>query len=363
MNNKGELSPIDLKDKQLIVSTDTLIRDISKLINEAQLRVAREYNFAHVELCWFIGRRIDEEILKFKRAQYGNQIIDHISLHLTVQYGRGYSKQSLFRMIRFSKLFQDFQIVSTLSRQLSWSHFTLLCTLDDSLKRDFYVEMCRIDFWSVRVLQKQIGSMLYERTAISKKPTDTIRADIDQLRQEDKLTPLMLFKDPYFLDFVGLDANYSEEDLESAILNHLTKFLQELGTDFCFIARQKRMSTGKKDRYLDLLFYNRSLQRLIAIDLKLGEFDPAHKGQMEWYLKWLDKHERKSWEHHPLGIILCAGKDNEDIEYLELDQSGIHIAQYYTELPSRELLEIKLRQAIIEAKELYLKNNIFHGKV
>lgn len=258
-------------------------------------------------------------------------------------------------MIKFSQLFHDFQIVSTLSRQLSWSHFILLCTIDDALKRDFYVEMCRIDFWSVRELQKQIDSMLYERTAISKKPEEIIRSEITQLQQQDTLTPAMLFKDPYFLDFVGLDSHYSEADLENAILNQLTKFLQELGTDFCFVSRQKRMSTSKKDRYLDLLFYNRSLQRLVAIDLKLGEFDPAHKGQMEWYLKWLDKHERKTWEQQPLGIILCAGKDSEDIEYLELDHSGIHIAQYYTELPPREILESKLRQAVIVAKENYLK--------
>jgi predicted nuclease of restriction endonuclease-like (RecB) superfamily len=355
MNEKNSVTFSDANDKQFAVSANTLIIDISNLIEKAQLKVAREYNFAHVELCWLIGRRIDHEILQSKRAHYGNQIIDHISIYLTVRYGRGYSRQTLFRMIKFSKLFNDFKIVSTLSGQLSWSHFTLLCAIDDSLKRDFYVEMCRIDFWSVRTLQKQIESMLYERTAISKQPVENIRSEIAKVKQEDKLTPSMVFKDPYFLDFVGLEGHFSEADLENAILNELTKFLQELGTDFCFVARQKRMSTGKKDRYLDLLFYNRNLQRLIAIDLKLGDFDPSHKGQMEWYLKWLDKHERKSWEHHPLGIILCAGKDSEDIEYLELDNSGIHVAQYYTALPPREVLETKLRQAIITAKEAFLQ--------
>jgi hypothetical protein len=165
----------------------------------------------------------------------------------------------------------------------------------------------------------------------------------------------MLFKDPYFLDFVGLDSSYSENDLENAILNQITEFLKELGTDFCFIERQKRMSTGRKDRYLDLLLYNRSLQKLIAIDLKIGEFDPAYKGQMEWYLKWLDEHERKPWEGKPLGIILCAGKDEEDIEYLELDKSGIHVAEYLTTLPPKELLESKLKQAISVARENYAK--------
>jgi predicted nuclease of restriction endonuclease-like (RecB) superfamily len=338
------------KEKQLVVSTNLLITDISKLIDEAQVRVAREYNTAHVQLCWLIGRRIDEEILQFKRAQYGDQIINNIALHLTTRYGRGYSKQNLFRMLKFTKLFEDWQIVSTLSGQLSWSHFVLFCALDDPLKRSFYVEMSRVDRWSVRTLQKQIDCMLYERTSISKKPEEQIRFAIEQLQKQDQLTPNMLFKDPYFLDFVGLAGSYSEDDLENAILNQLTKFLQELGTDFCFVARQKRMSTNNKDRYLDLLFYNRSLQRLIAIDLKLGDFDPSYKGQMEWYLKWLDKHERKPWEARPLGIILCAGKDSEDIEYLELDTSGIHVAQYYTELPPKEILESKLRQAINVAR-------------
>ncbi len=358
IDNSSSIKVNSDEGKQLLTSTNLLITDISKLIDEAKVRVAREYNIAQVQLCWLIGRRIDEEILQFKRAQYGDQIIAHIAVQLTAQYGRGYSRPNLFRMLKFSKFFSDLQIVSTLSRQLCWSHFVLLCSLDDSLKRDFYMEMCRIDNWSVRNLRKQIDSMLYERTAISKKPEEQIRLEITQLQQQDQLTPTMLFKDPYFLDFVNLEGSYSEADLENAILNQLTGFLQELGTDFCFVARQKRMSTSRKDRYLDLLFYNRSLQRLIAIDLKLGEFDPAYKGQMEWYLKWLDRHERKPWEAHPLGIILCAGKDTEDIEYLELDRSGIHIAQYYTELPPRELLESKLRQAISIARENYLKKQI-----
>jgi len=361
MNKTGNISGIGTdmhEEKQLIISTNDLISDISKLIDNAKIHVAREYNLTHVQLCWSIGRRIDTEVLRFKRAQYGEQMIEQLAIHLTVRYGRGYSRPNLFRMLKFSKFFSDAQIVSTLSRQLCWSHFVLLCSLNDSLKRDFYVGMCSLDNWSVRTLKKQMDGMLYERTAISKKPEEQIRNEIIQLQQRAQLTPAMLFKDPYFLDFVDLEGSYSEADLENAILNQLTKFLHELGTDFCFIARQKRMSTGRKDRYLDLLFYNRSLQRLIAIDLKLGEFEPGYKGQMEWYLKWLDKHERKAWEAHPLGIILCAGKDTEDIEYLELDKSGIHIAQYYTELPPRELLESKLRQAINVARESYLKQQI-----
>ena len=139
--------------------------------------------------------------------------------------------------------------------------------------------------------------------------------------------------------------------MENAILDHIEEFIQELGSDFCFVARQKRMATKQKDRYLDLLFFHRSMRRLIAIELKLDRFEPEHKGQMEWYLRWLDKNERKEGEEKPLGIILCASKDEEDVEYLELDQAGIHVAQYLTQLPSKELMEAKLHDAIVNAKQ------------
>jgi len=335
--------------------TKALVSDISQLIDNAKLKVAREFNDTQIKLCWVIGNRINSEILNSQKAQYGEQVIEQLADELTSKYGRGFSRPNLFKMVRFTKLFANFEIVSTLSRQLTWSHFVLLIAIEDQLKRDFYAEMSRVSNWSVRKLKAQIDGMLYERTAISKQPEEIAKLEIAKLQEKDQLTTTMLFKDPYFLDFVGLEGSYSENDLENAILNEITKFLQELGTDFCFVERQKRMSTGRKDRYLDLLLYNRSLQRLIAIDLKIGEFDPAYKGQMEWYLKWLDKNERKPWEEEPLGIILCAGKDEEDIEYLELDKSGIHVAQYLTGLPPKEILEAKLRQAINVARENYAK--------
>lgn len=335
--------------------TQALITDISQFIDNARLKVAREFNNTQIKLCWIIGNKINSEILNSQKAQYGEQIIDHLASELTLKYGRGFDSTKLFRMVKFAKLFANFEIVATLSQQLSWSHFVLLIAIEDQLKRDFYAEMSRVSNWSVRKLKVQIDGMLYERTAISKQPEEIAKLEIAKLQETDQLTTTMLFKDPYFLDFVGLEGGYSENDFENAILNEITRFLQELGTDFCFVERQKRMSTGKKDRYLDLLLYNRSLRRLIAIDLKIEEFDPAYKGQMEWYLKWLDKNERKSWEEEPIGIILCAGKDEEDIEYLELDKSGIHVAQYLTGLPPKDILEAKLRQAINVARENYAK--------
>lgn len=223
--------------------------------------------------------------------------------------------------------------------------------MKDDLKRDFYAEMCRIERWSVRTLRNKINGMLYERTALSKNTEEFIRQELDALREEDRMTPDLVFRDPYVLDFLGLAGSYSEKDLEDAILRELEKFLLELGTDFTFVARQKRMSIGKTDFYLDLLFYHRGLRRLIAFELMLGHFIPEYVGKVELYLRWLDKYERREGEETPLGIILCSEKDPEQIELLELDQSGIRVAEYLTELPSKVLFERKLNEAVRLAHE------------
>lgn len=356
MTNQNHLTP--KQDSKLLDTSKLLLNDISQLIEEARTHVAREYNSTQVLLCWLIGKRIDDEILKSERAEYGEAIVISLADELSLTYGKGYSRPSIFRMIKFAKLFPSREIVSTLSRQLSWSHFILISGLDDELKRNFYAEMCRVQRWSVRALKRQMDGMLYERTALSKEPNIVIQAQLSKLKESDEMTPALTFKEPYFIDFIGGKTYESEEDLENLILNNITDFLQELGNDFCFVARQKRMSTGKKDRYLDLLFFNRRLRRLIALDLKLGDFDPAYKGQMEWYLNWLDQNERLPHEEKPMGIILCAGKDQDDIEYLEMDKTGIHVAQYLTELPPREILEHKLKQAIALARENQLKRQI-----
>ena len=190
-----------LTGQKLVASTQVLIADISNLIEEARLEVSRGYSVVQIKLCWLIGKRIDEEILQFKKAQYGEQIMSNIAEDLTFKYGRGYSQSNLFKMLKLSKLFSDLNIFSTLSRKLCWSHFVLICSIEDSLKRDFYIEMCSKGNWSVRRLQKEIDSMVYERTLISRKPSDVIEQEILQLQKHEQMTPAMIFKDPYFLDF------------------------------------------------------------------------------------------------------------------------------------------------------------------
>jgi predicted nuclease of restriction endonuclease-like (RecB) superfamily len=250
----------------------------------------------------------------------------------------------------FARIFTDEQICYTLCNKLTWSHIRTIISIEDGLKRDFYIEMCKMERWSVRTLRGRIDSMLYERTAISKKPELTIKHDLSLLSKEDKLTPDMVFKDPYFLDFLGLNNLFSENDLENAILAELQQFIIEFGTDFAFLSRQKRITIDNEDYYIDLLFYHRRLKRLVAIELKLSEFKPEYKAQMEVYLRYLKKYETVEGEKAPIGLILCTGKKQELIELLELDKSGIRIAEYLTELPPKELLEEKLVKAIQLAK-------------
>jgi len=327
-----------------------LLGDLRGIIEKGRGAIAQAVNSGLVLTYWSVGDRIRREILGEKRAKYGEEIVQTLSRQLTEDYGSGYSKAQLLRMIQFAERYPQNPIVAALSRQLGWSHFMEIIPFEDDLKRDFYAEMCRIERWSVRTLRKRIGSMLYERTAISKKPEKTIRAELDALRDEDRMTPDLVFRDPYVLELLHLPADYQESDIELGILRELESVLLELGNDFAFVARQKRMTVDRTDYYLDLLFYHRRLHRLVAVELKLGAFEAGDKGQMELYLKWLKKHDWREGEEEPIGLLLCSEKSSEHVELLELEASGIRIAEYMTGLPPRKLLERKLQDAVRIAK-------------
>lgn len=324
----------------------TLTEAIKQLIIQSRQQVALTVNSAISILYWQIGKRIQDEILQNQRAEYGKEIISTLSKQLTAEYGNGWSKRQLHHCVQFADVYPDKEIVHTLCTQLSWSHLRLIIPMQSDLQRDFYIEMCKLEKWSVRTFQERINSMLFERTAISKKPELTIKNELELLKNQQQLTPDLIFKDPYFLDFLGLNDSYSEKDLEVSILVELQKFIIEMGSDFAFMSRQKRISIDNEDYYLDLLFYHRRLKCLVAIELKLGKFEAAHKGQMELYLRWLEKHEMVEGENTPIGLILCASKNEEHVELLQLENSNIKVADYLTKLPDLKLLERKLHLAI-----------------
>jgi predicted nuclease of restriction endonuclease-like (RecB) superfamily len=333
-----------------VVDATGLLAELRELIHSARQRVATVANAEQTLLYWRLGRRIRTEVLGGDRAAYGEQIVATVSRQLEAEFGKGFGEKNVRRMVQFYESFPDEQIVATLSTQLGWSHFIEILPVKTPLAREFYAEMCRVERWPVRTLRQKIAGMLYERTALSRNTEAVIKAELDILR-DGQMTSDMVFRDPYLLDFLGLQGAFSEKDLENAILREMERFLLELGSGFSFVARQKRMSVGKDDFYLDLLFYHRHLRRLVAIELKLESFQPAHIGQMELYLRWLDKHERATGEESPIGLILCAGADAEQVELLQLNEKSIRIAEYLTELPPVELLRSRLHLAIELARE------------
>jgi predicted nuclease of restriction endonuclease-like (RecB) superfamily len=315
--------------------TTALVRDIERLI-QATAHPAPAYN---PTLYWQIGNLLVRHALNPRRGEYASQIIADVGRELEVGCGPEYAKQSLEHMIRFATAFPDENTVRALSRQFSWSHFKRLSNIPSPLKRDYYTWMCHIEGWSSRVLADKVSGMVYERTSLSAEPEECIRRQLAALRQKGEVTPALVFQDSYRLDFLDLAETFSERDLETAIMRDMERFLDELGAGFTFSGRQKRNTCHSHGSYIDLLFYNRHLRRLIAVELKIGEFKPADLGQVSFYLGWLDRHVRHPSERSPFGIILCTGKRRDLIEYLDLEECRIHVAEYQTRLPPRPMFK------------------------
>lgn len=336
-----------------------LIIDLKELVDKTKSQVAVQVNSAMVVLYWKIGQRINEDVLGNKRAEYGKEVILQISQQLTVEFGNSFSEKNIRKMMQFASVFDNFEIVASAMRQLSWTHFLLLIPISQDTKRNFYLEVCKIENWSVRTLKEKINSLLFERTAISKKPEEIINKELKNWSENNILNPDLVFKDPYFLDFLELKDTFSEKDLEESIIVELQKFISELGSDFAFLSRQKRITIDNRDYYIDLLFYHRKLKSLVVIELKLGEFEAGHKGQMELYLSYLNKYEKVDGENPPIGLILCSGKNTEHIELMNLEGDNIKIAEYLLILPPERILLEKLNRSIEIARNKFEnKSNI-----
>ena len=331
--------------------TPKLLNSLVSLIDKTRHKVATTVNQELTLLYWNIGKTINDAILNNSRADYGKKIIPELSTALSQRYGIGFNKRNIQTFIKLNVVIEDITILHSVSTKLSWTHLRNLIYIENAVKREFYIQMAIHERWSVRTMQERIDSMLFERTAISKKPEETILHELKSLETEKKISPDLAFRDPYFLDFLGLHDSYSEKDLESSILAQLQYFITEMGSEFAFLARQKRIIIDNEDFYIDLLFYHRGLKSLIAIDLKLGKFKASYKGQMELYLRWLEKNEQKEGENKPIGLILCSEKSPEQINYLMLDNDEqIKVAEYLTLLPEKKLLLEKLEKAIAIAE-------------
>jgi predicted nuclease of restriction endonuclease-like (RecB) superfamily len=329
---------------------DKLHAELRTLIASSRQRLAGAVNAELTRLYWSVGQRLRSEVLGgADRAKYGDQLINRVGDQLAQEFGRGFEAKNLRRMVQFAQVFAEPEIVATLSRQLSWSHFVNLLPLKTEQARQFYASQAASQTWSVRELRQQIERKAFERAEL---------ATLQTVTSDQATSPAQVFKDPYFLDFLGLRQGHDEADLEAAILRQLEAFILELGRGFAFVERQKRMVIDGEDFYLDLLFYHRRLHRLVAVELKLGRFKAAHKGQMELYLKWLDKHERQPGEEAPIGLILCAESSREQVELLQMHKDGITVAEYWTELPPKAELEQHLHQALIEARERLARRGV-----
>ena len=340
-----------------------LYNDVCQIIDGARSRIA---TYVNTEACltnWYVGKRIKEDVLYSKRAEYGKQVVVNLSVKLTERYGSGWSEKTLRHCLRAAETFSEEDIVSATQRQLTWTHLKSLMYIKDPLERQFYAQMSSSEHWDTRTLDDKIDKQLYLQTALSRKPEEVIKKELEKSKEKNQLLPDMVFRSSYFLDILGLPDVFSEKDLENAILSQVEEFLSELGSDFTFVKRQKRITVDAVDYYIDLLFFHRELRRLVAIDLKLGKFKPEYEGQMRLYLRYLNQNDRKSWEESPIGLILCSEGNTEHVEYLMLDEeSPIKVAQYYTKLPDKKLLSEKLHKAIAIAREHYKQEHSENDK-
>lgn len=342
---------------------EQLYNDLCGIIDDVRGRIATYVNTGVCLTNWYVGKRIKEDVLYNQRADYGKQILKNIAKQLISKYGSGWGYEKLKHCVRSAYLFSEDEIRYATSTQLNWTHLRILMAVSDNLARQFYMEMCNIERWSTRTLEEKIDEQLYERTAISRRPEEVIKQELQKVRETHAVVPDLVFRSSYFLDMLGLPDMFSEEELETAVLNQVEEFMHELGSDFTLVERQKRITVDAVDYKMDLVFFHRTLRRFVVVDLKLGKFKPSYEGQMLLYLRYLNKNERHDWEESPIGIILCSEGNTEHIEYLMLDESSpIKVAQYYTQLPDKKILAERLQRAIAIAKEYQAEKKLNQEK-
>jgi predicted nuclease of restriction endonuclease-like (RecB) superfamily len=317
--------------------------EITRLIESARQRAYQAVNTALIELYWQVGAYLSAKI---KAAEWGEGVVDQLAQHLaSTQPGlKGFTRRNLFRMRQFYETYPDPQIVSALLTQLPWTHnLIILGRSQRPEEREFYLKMAAQEKWSSRELERQYDTALFERVVLSP-------AKVSPLVTQIHPDAASVFKDSYMVEFLDLPAAHLESDLQRGLLAQLRQFLLELGRDFCFVGSEYPLQVGKQDFALDLLFFHRGLNCLVAIELKTTRFSPEHLGQLNFYLEALDRDHKKPHENPAIGLLLCASKDDEVVEYaLSRSLSPALVAQYQNQLPDKKLLQAKLH-------EFYLTN-------
>lgn len=336
----ADLTPFRVIAETVSASGGELVDQVSALIEQAQSFASAQVNATLTLRNWYIGRLIDVAILRGERAGHDQELVASLAQQLTVRYGRGYDRTNLYRMVRFSQQFSEPELVASMAQQVSWTHFRELLPLATDEARAFYVKEIIDRHLSVRDLRYAISRKAFERREIA-----------DSQIPEGSAVPLDAFRDPVLLDMLGLADTFLERDLEAALCHDMEAFLLEVGRGWAFIERQKRMTFDGDDYSLDLLFYSRPQRRLIAVELKIGKFKPSYQGQMNFYLKWLNRHERQADENPPIGLILCTEASRDQIELLELHKDGIVVAEYWTTLPPKAELQARIQAVYREAQE------------
>lgn len=341
----------DITHVELQQISNRIIDGVGNIIEQSKRTIAVYLNSEVSMTYWRIGKYIAKELDSIGEEKYGSKIVATVSRLLTEKFGKGYTRAGIFRMVKVARAFPEAEIVATLSRQLTWSHFIELAEISDTTRRLFYQQMSVLYRWSVRQLREQKDKMVYERTLVAAKPEDE-QVKMLTTVSDGLITPDVIFRSSYVVDFLGLNGGFSEEELEDAVVEQLENFIMELGQDFAFLERQKKIPVDSTDYKLDLLFYHRRLRCLLAIDLKLGKFKPEYKGQMELYLRYLKRYEMQPGEGDPIGLLLCSEGNTEHIELLMLDEQNIKVAQYLTFLPEKQWFLDKMNRSIMIAKEL-----------
>ncbi len=311
---------------------------IVRLIDEARQRALRAVNTTLIELYWQIGEHISHKIAS---AEWGDGVVDRLAAHIAhTQPGvRGFTRRNLFRMRQFYEAYQPAQFVPPLVAQIPWSHHLVILEQGKRAEeRDFYMHLVAQERWSKRELERQFKLALFERVVLSP-------PKVSPMVRQSRPEAADAFKDAYMLEFLGLPAMHSEADLHGSLLARLRQFLIELGRDFCFVGSEFALQVGGRDFAIDLLFFHRGLNCLVAIELKVGRFEPEYLGKLGFYVEALDRDVKKPHENPAIGVLLCASKDDEVVEYaLGRTASPALIAQYQTQLPDKALLQAKLHE-------------------